>query len=89
MAKGRKTGGGSRLGRRNKATSARLEKERESGLMPLDYMLQVLRDEASNPEDRRWASKEAAPYMHAKLSSTEIKVPEKIVHEIRVTMRKA
>ena len=43
--------------------------------MPLDYMLAVLRDENQSMADRMDAAKAAAPYVHAKLSSTEIKGP--------------
>lgn len=46
-----------------------------SGLMPLEFMLSVLRDEAQPMESRMDAAKAAAPYVHAKLSSTEIKGP--------------
>ena len=41
--------------------------------MPLDYMLQVLRNEKETREVRMDAAKAAAPYLHARLASTEIK----------------
>jgi len=41
--KGRKTGGGSRKGRPNKATAAKAAAVAASGLTPLDYMLEVMR----------------------------------------------
>lgn len=44
---------------------------------------------AMTMEMRFEAAKAAAPYVHPRLNSTEVKVPDKIVHEIRVTMRKA
>lgn len=40
-------------------------------LMPLDYMLRVLRNEEAAPEERRWAAQQAAPYVHPKLSAVE------------------
>lgn len=43
----------------------------DGGLMPLDYMLEVLRDEAMEPAARMDAAKAAAPYVHAKLASVE------------------
>lgn len=43
--------------------------------MPLDYMLSVLRDESQPMESRMDAAKNAAPYVHSRLSSTEIKGP--------------
>lgn len=43
----------------------------EGGLMPLDYMLSVLRD-VDRPDDERMdAAKAAAPYLHAKLAAIE------------------
>lgn len=43
MAKGTKTGGGSRKGIPNKATAKREAEIAASGLTPLDYMLSVMR----------------------------------------------
>jgi hypothetical protein len=40
-------------------------------LMPLAYMLQVLRDPKSSPDQKQWAAETAAPYCHAKLASLE------------------
>src|SRR5690349_16846912 len=40
-------------------------------LTPLAYMLQVLRDPKSSPEQKQWAAETAAPYCHAKLTSFE------------------
>jgi hypothetical protein len=45
----------------------------EGGIMPLDFMLSVLRDERNTTEDRMDAAKAAAPYVHAKLASVEHK----------------
>lgn len=39
--------------------------------MPLDYMLEILRNEAMDPDARMDAAKAAAPYVHAKLASVE------------------
>jgi hypothetical protein len=47
----------------------------EGGMMPLDYLLGIMRDEN---QDTRWrldAAKAAAPYCHARLSSTELSGP--------------
>ncbi len=37
-----------------------------AGLLPLDYMLEVLRDPEASPADKRWAAEKAAPYLHAR-----------------------
>ena len=40
--------------------------------MPLDYMLSVLRDDQADDARRAWAAKEAAPYVHAKLTTVDV-----------------
>lgn len=69
MAKGLKTGGGSRKGRPNKATAARESAIAASGLTPLEYMLGVMRDEQATRDVRLDAAAKAAPYVHPKLAS--------------------
>ena len=76
MASGAQPGerrGGRKPGTPNKATEQRAEKVAESGVTPLDYMLQVLRDPDAKQEDRKWAATGAAPYVHARLQSTTVK----------------
>ena len=76
MARGSQPGerrGGRKKGTPNKATEKREEKIAESGLTPLDYMLEVLRDPETKLEDRKWAAAAAAPYVHARLQSTTVK----------------
>lgn len=50
--------------------------------MPLDFMLQVMRDADSDLVHRLDMAKAAAPYLHAKLSTIEIgnKGDEKFRH---------
>ncbi len=72
MAAGLKTGGGSRKGRPNKATAAKVEAIASSGLTPLDYMLSVLRDDTLERPLRLEASKAAAPYVHPRLANIEL-----------------
>lgn len=64
---GRKPGASTRLNEQARKQAA------EGGLMPLDFMLSVLRDENNTTEDRMDAAKAAAPYVHAKLASVEHK----------------
>lgn len=70
--KGKKTGGRQK-GTPNKATAARQDEITNSGLTPLDYMLGILRDETTDPKRRDWAAKEAAPYVHPRLATTDMK----------------
>lgn len=57
----------------NKATKAREQVLSEQGLMPLSYLLSVLRDETQDQPTRMDAAKSAAPYCHPKLTSAEVK----------------
>ena len=43
----------------------------EGGIMPLEFMLNILRDETVPRDERMDAAKAAAPYVHAKLASVE------------------
>ena len=58
-------------GSRNKASVKREAEIKASGLTPLDYMLNVLRDEKAPKEDRMWAAQHAASFVHPKLSAIE------------------
>lgn len=70
MAKGRKTGGRQK-GTPNKRTQEVVAKIEASGLTPLDYMLQVMRDVNEVLDVRLDAAKAAAPYVHPRLASIE------------------
>lgn len=69
---GVRAGSGRKKGSPNKKTAAIQKAVEESGLSPLDYMLEVMRDFAAEPRDRLSAASMAAPYVHAKLSSIEL-----------------
>jgi hypothetical protein len=71
MAKGIKTGGGSRKGKPNKATAAKAAAIAASGLTPLDYLLSVMRDEDQELGPRLDAAKAAAAYVHPKLQPVD------------------
>ena len=59
--------GGRPKGARNKRTLETIEQVEASGLMPLDFMLAVMRNPEAEMADRFEAAKAAAPYIHAKL----------------------
>ena len=74
MPRGSKPGerrGGRTKGIPNKRTAETIAKVEASGLMPLDYMLSVLRNEHAAPELRMDAAHKAAPYVHARLTAIE------------------
>lgn len=72
MAKGIKTGGGSRKGRPNRAPAAKAAAIAASGMTPLDFLLMVMRDAKHELSERLEAAKSVAPYVHPKLSSMEL-----------------
>lgn len=60
-------------GAQAKATVAKEQAIRASGLTPLDFMLQTLRNPESPHEDRKWAAQTAAPFCHPRLAQIDIK----------------
>jgi hypothetical protein len=67
-----KTGGRAK-GSANKATAAKEAAIAASGLTPLEFMLIALRDDRMDFMTRFEAAKAAAPYVHPRLASTEVK----------------
>lgn len=63
---GNRPGAGRPAGASNRRTIEQVEAIESSGLTPLDYMLNVLRDEQQAADVRMEAAKSAAPYCHAK-----------------------
>jgi len=70
---GKRDGAGRKPGAANKATQEQREAVIESGLTPLDYLLSVMRDETVEQHERVDAAHKAAPYVHAKLTSVDLK----------------
>lgn len=57
------------------AASKRAKEAAEAGgIMPLDFMLEIMRDTAASRAERLDMAKAAAPYVHAKLSSVDATV---------------
>lgn len=68
---GKREGAGRKLGSPNKATAAREAEVKASGKTPLQYMLDVMRDEAADKSRRDDMAKAAAPYVHPKLANMQ------------------
>jgi hypothetical protein len=68
-----KTGGRAK-GTPNKRTAAKVAEIEASGLTPLDFMLNLMRDTGSAMDLRFDAAKAAAPYVHARLSSIDANI---------------
>ena len=56
-------------------------KRPETGLMPLDYLLSIVRDESQDRPARVDAAKAAAPYCHVRLSSLDHRGGLTLTHE--------
>jgi hypothetical protein len=69
-APGERRGGRSK-GVKNKTNAQREAAVAASGLTPLDFLLQVMRDEATERGARIDAAKAAAPYVHPKLANVQ------------------
>lgn len=70
MAAGKKTGG-RKKGTPNKVTIAKAKEVADSGLTPLEYMLDVMRNPQVDPVRRDDMAKAAAPFAHHRLASIE------------------
>ena len=64
--------GGRKKGVKNKRTRAFVEAVKASGLMPLDFMLSIMRDEDQPMERRMEMAKAAAPHLHPRLTTTKL-----------------
>jgi hypothetical protein len=70
MARGRKTGGRQK-GARNRATAEARAAAEATGIMPVPYMLSVMRDPSADHRRRDAMAMAAAPYLHARLSTID------------------
>lgn len=78
--------GGRKKGTRNHASVKREAEIAASGLTPLQYMMQRLRDESLSPTERLDAAKAAAPYVHPRLNSVDMRASADVVTEVRRTL---
>lgn len=88
------TRGGSRpnagrpKGAQNRKTVEQVEAVKASGQTPLEYLTSIYQDIGADEARRIDAAKAAAPYVHAKLNSVELKGSEEhpVVTEYRRTI---
>ena len=76
MAKFKKGQGGRKKGSKNKASVAKehaAKKGANKSLTPLQHMLKLMRDPKQPKEVRMEMAKAAAPYVHPRLRSTELR----------------
>ena len=79
---GARAGAGRKPGTINRFSKDLLDKAAQSGQLPVDYMLEVMRDQSLDTRLRIDAAKAAAPYVHQKLSaiSVDLTTPD-VTHE--------
>jgi hypothetical protein len=66
---GRREGSGRPKGARNRRSAALIaEAEATGAMLPVDYLLSVMRDVTADPNTRAYAASAAAPYCHARLT---------------------
>lgn len=68
---GARPGAGRKKGGHNKLTEEAVNRAKEGGIMPLDFLMQVMRDAGEEMSRRVDAAKAAAPYVHAKLQPVD------------------
>jgi hypothetical protein len=77
MRGGRRPGAGKPAGAKNRKKTIETQAAIEvSGMTPFDYMISVMRDERNDPRTRLEAAHHAAPYVHSKLTASELTVNE-------------
>lgn len=72
---GKRAGAGRKPGSTTRFQREQVERAKAGGLMPLDYMLEVMRDETVPRSERLDAAKSAAPYVHSKMPTAIITPP--------------
>ena len=81
---GARAGAGRKQGAATAKTREIADRAAEGGVTPLEFMLQVMRDETAERAERLDMAKAAAPYIHPRLSAVEAKVEVKEqVEEVR------
>jgi hypothetical protein len=69
---GKRANAGRKVGAATRRTREIADKAAEGGITPLEFMLQIMRNEAGEPETRFEAAKAAAPYVHPRLSAVDV-----------------
>jgi hypothetical protein len=75
---GKRPGAGRRPGSTTQKTREIADRATEEGITPLEFMLQVMRDESAERSERLDMAKAAAPYVHPRLSAVEAKIDAEV-----------
>jgi hypothetical protein len=85
MRGGKREGAGRKFGSVARIDAEARQRALAGGMMPLDYLLSIMRDEHGDKHERIDAAKAAAPYCHARLASTELSGPSGEPVEVKMT----
>lgn len=69
---GARPGAGRKKGVQNKVNAEARAKAVAGGVLPLEYMLKVMRDPKAQPGRRDEMARAAAPYVHPRLQVTQV-----------------
>jgi hypothetical protein len=69
---GARPGAGRKAGGANRVTQEAVEAAQSGGVMPLDFLLQIMRDDGADESKRIDCAKAAAQYLHPKLNAIDL-----------------
>ncbi len=78
---GHRPGAGRKPGAISKVTQEAIEAAMSGGVMPLDYLLGVMRDIGADDAKRIDCAKAAAPYLHHRLNAIDLSASDGTVGE--------
>ncbi|MDA1029761.1 MAG: hypothetical protein O3B41_12015 [Bacteroidetes bacterium] len=76
MYGGKRPGAGRKKGVQNKVNAALRQKVMADGILPLEFILSIMRDSKNPDEMRLEAAVKAAPFCHPRLQAIEHSGPE-------------
>jgi hypothetical protein len=81
---GARPGAGRKAGGANRVTKEAVAEAEKSGIMPLDFLLGIMRDASADESKRIDCAKAAAQYLHPKLNAIDLNadVSHKVVGEV-------
>ena len=85
---GKRPGAGRPIGAKTKNWKSMEEMAVKYQHSPLDYLLSVLNNPMSSPERKMYAAEKAAPFVHARLASTNTKIGTDEPIAIKVSWQK-
>jgi hypothetical protein len=84
---GARSGAGRKVGQATAKTREVADRAAEAGITPLEFMLQIMRDDSAERSERLDMAKAAAPYIHPRLSTVEAKVDATLVERVEEIRR--